>query len=430
MQAVIKPGVVHGTIHVPPSKSIMQRACAAALLCHGSTTILNPGISDDDTAVLDIIKRLGAEVRFNDSRLTIVSNGISAPKNAIEINCGESGLAARLFIPIAALSNIPVTITGQGSLSSRPMELYKEILPQLGVIVTSANGHLPFTVRGPLQPKDISIDGSISSQFLSGLLFAYCYAANKPAVTTIQVENLKSKAYIDLTIDVLRKYGNDIRHSQHQTFSIHNSYSAQEHIDINIESDWSSASCLMVAAAIAGDVSFTGLNTDSLQADKQILDALKLSGAHILVTGSEIKIKESELNAFEFDATGCPDLFPALAVLAACCDGTSTLHGIHRLTHKESNRVESICEMLGNLGVTFFIEDDYIGIEGQHRFEPAYIDSFNDHRIVMAASVAALRGYGAITIDNAGAVSKSYPGFFTDLQQLGANVQLKDNDYE
>jgi len=181
----------------------MQRACAAALLTRAKSIIHNPGHSDDDKAALDIIKRLGATLEPDNEQLIIHSSGIDPI--AKNINCGESGLSIRMFTPIIALADKEITIEGGGSLLDRPMNFFDEILPQLGVKIKSNNGKLPITVRGPLQPKSIEIDGSLSSQFLTGLLMAYA-AANAKDVS-IRVKNLTSRPYIDLTLDVMRQFG-------------------------------------------------------------------------------------------------------------------------------------------------------------------------------------------------------------------------------
>ncbi len=199
-----------GTIQAPASKSSMQRACAAALLSNGTTIILNPGHSNDDKAALDIIKRLGAEVEVGEEQIQVRSKGVEPV--AEEINCGESGLSIRMFTPLVALSEKEITINGAGSLSTRPMDFFDEILPQLGVKVKSNMGKLPLVIQGPLLPSNIEVDGSLSSQFLTGLLMAYSVAINKPGAPagksiSIKVNNLKSKPYIDLTLDVMKKFG-------------------------------------------------------------------------------------------------------------------------------------------------------------------------------------------------------------------------------
>ncbi|MBN9484826.1 MAG: 3-phosphoshikimate 1-carboxyvinyltransferase [Bacteroidetes bacterium 43-93] len=404
MQAIISPGKISGDVTPPPSKSMMQRACAAALLNKGRTTILNPGTSNDDKAALNIIQQLGAKVVINNNSVEISSDGLVPITNTID--CGESGLSTRVFTTIAALHNEPVTIVGHGSLLHRPMDFFEKVLPQLGVTVASNNGHLPITVKGLLTAKDITIDGSASSQYLSGLLMAYCYHPVEQLVR-IHVDELKSKPYADLTIEVLQQFGAVVLHQDHKLFAIKKAIQPGN-VTINIEADWSASANWLVASAIAGVVTIHNLNLDSVQADKAI-----------------IRVVSTEKKAFEFDATDCPDVIPILAVYAGNCNGDSVIKGIHRLVNKESNRIESTSKMLEQLGVLFEIKNDAFYIHGMEQFNSCIIDSYNDHRIAMAAAVAALNADGDVTINNAEAVNKSYPDFFSHLSSLGAKCILK-----
>ncbi len=401
---------------------MMQRVCAAALLHKGKTTIHNPGISNDDKAAMDIIHQLGASIIYAiNGPMTITSNGIHPVSGTVE--CSESGLSARLFTPIAALSAKPVTISGEGSLLTRPMHIFEQVLPQLGVTIKTDNGCLPISVKGQLQPKDITLDGSVSSQFLSGLLFAFAFNTQKPV--TITVNNLTSKPYIDLSIQVLRKFGISLIQVGYNKFYFECFNVNTNDRSVFIEADWSAAAAWLVAGAIAGEITVNGINTASVQADMAVLKVLKQVGAKLVINDFSVSVSsEKKLTAFSFDATHCPDLVPLLSILATCCTGTSHIKGIHRLVNKESNRVESISAMLYHLGVTFRKQDDTLSIDGAACFESAAIDSYNDHRIIMAASVAALRADGGVTVKNAGAVAKSYPDFFTDLSSLGAKCIL------
>jgi 3-phosphoshikimate 1-carboxyvinyltransferase len=425
MHAIIKPGYIKGTVKVPASKSMMQRACAAALLHKGKTIIHNPGNSDDDKAALNIIQQLGATVKQVGDAIEIISDGVKPISN--EIDCGESGLSARLFTPIASLSNQEITIKGNGSLLNRPMAVFTDLLPQLGVTITSEKNCLPLKVKGPLQAKNIQLDGSVSSQFLSGLLFAYSYIATEPV--TIEVKNLKSKPYIDLTLDMLEQFGKQVTNNGYSSFVIDPSnFIEREEVNITIEGDWSSAAGIMVAAALSGQVRLTGLNTYSKQADKEIIKVLQLTGAHVHVTSEYVEVKKAfPLYPFEFDATDCPDLFPVLAILASCCNGESSIHGVHRLFHKESNRLVSIGDMLQGFGIFFSIEADTMVIEGLNRLEYATIDSYIDHRIIMAATAGSLRATKEVVITDVQAISKSYPDFFADLSALEAEILLKQD---
>ncbi len=423
MTAIVSPSSINGILPAPSSKSSMQRACAAALLNVGTTHIFNPGVSNDDKAALNIIKLLGARITYGENEIVIDSKGFNS-KSIIdnnEISCGESGLSIRMFTPIVALSSSCITISGTGSLITRPMSFFDEILPKLHVEIESNNGRLPIMITGPLQPMSITIDGSLSSQFLTGLLFALGEAATE--IVTVLVNDLKSKPYIDLTLNVMKKFGYNIINENYEQFVIHPKTSNNRNISYTVEGDWSSASFLLVAGAIAGNVKINGLDKNSTQADKAILNALKDCGAIIKIDEESIEIIKDDLNAFNFDATDCPDLFPPLAALAAYCKGTTIIKGTHRLAAKESDRAITLQEIFGKMGIKIMLENDEMLITGG-AVNTAEVSSHHDHRIAMAAAVAALAAEGTIEISNADAINKSYPQFFNDLQKLGATVDL------
>lgn len=423
MQATVSGNRLNGAVIIPPSKSMMQRVCAAALLHKGQTIIHNPGTSADDIAALAIVRQLGATVIEDAIAVTITSDGNI--HGAGQIDCGESGLSSRLFTPIAALSSQPVIINGHGSLLQRPMQFFADVLPRLNVALPDFNGQLPFAVQGPLQAKDVTVSGALSSQFLSGLLFAFSAAVRQPV--TVTVTDLTSRPYIDLTLQVLAAFGKPITNHNYSLFEINPAYFQQpENIAIAIEGDWSSAAALAVAAAIGGQVTLQEMNPQSTQGDKAILDIISTAGGRIVWDGTAVTIAKAPLQAFIYDATNTPDLFPVLAILAACANGQSTIKGLHRLTHKESNRQQSILALLSALGVTAEVQGDTLLINGQPILSACTIHSHNDHRIVMAAAIAALRADGPVIITGAEAVSKSYPAFFTHLQSLGARCVLTD----
>ena len=425
MRVIVSPSNATGNLSAPSSKSSMQRACAAALLHNGITIIYNAGISNDDNAALNIIQQLGAKVLVDVNKITIESKGFSANNfiESEEISCGESGLSFRMFAPIVALSSGTVTLTGSGSLLSRPMNFFDEVFPQLQINIESNTGFLPLQIKGPLQPKNISIDGSLSSQFLTGLLFAIGASAKEEV--TINVKDLKSTPYIDLTLDVMRNFGYNIINKNYQQFIITPKSAPSNPIKYIVEGDWSSSSFLLVAGAVSGAVKVTGLDETSAQADKAILVALKTCGAAIHRTDNSIEVSETNLKAFEFDATDCPDLFPPLAVLAAYCEGTSIITGTHRLVAKESNRAETLKEIFGKMGIAIFLIKDEMHITGG-KLKSAVVSSHHDHRIAMAAAVAALGANGSIEIENADAINKSYPQFYNDLKKIGTTLNFNE----
>ncbi|MGI9138906.1 MAG: 3-phosphoshikimate 1-carboxyvinyltransferase [Sediminibacterium sp.] len=430
MRVTVYPSNLVGEQIAPASKSSMQRACAAALIHKGKTIIFNPGHSNDDLAALDVIQKLGAEVEISKTSITVTSNGI-APVGPT-MNCGESGLGIRMFTPIAALSNQKIIIEGKGSLVKRPMHFFDEILPSLGVTINSQKGFLPIEINGPLQPVSITVDGSLSSQFLTGLLMAY--AASEVYDAEIKVLDLKSKPYIDLTLAVLNSFGWNVKHFNYERFTFHSHIALKPTIEYTVEGDWSGAAFLLVAGAIAGPIKVQGLQLDSTQADKKIISALISANASItievdcIILGPNKNIesgKYEKLSAFNFDATDCPDLFPPLVALASYCDGVSEIKGVNRLAHKESDRGLTLQTEFAKMGITIILKGDIMQIHGENRVKSAQVFSNHDHRIAMACAVAGLRANGAIEITEAEAINKSYTDFFMDLQQLGAKLDIE-----
>ena len=423
MLAIVYPSKISGSQVAPASKSSMQRACAAALLHHGQTRIYNPGHSNDDLAALDVIQNLGAVVTQHADHLEISSKGV-CPIGP-EMNCGESGLGIRMFTPIAALSDQQILIEGKGSLVKRPMHFFDDILPALGVQIKSNTGFLPISIQGPLQTSDITVDGSLSSQFLTGLLMAF--AAAGAADCTIKVNQLKSKPYIDLTLDVLKHFGWEVNHVNHEQFTFKPRAAVNDPIEYTVEGDWSGAAFLLVAGAIAGPITVKGLQINSTQADRAVMNALASANASIVIDQDEITIGTNEegLKAFEFDATDCPDLFPPLVALASLCKGTTLIKGVNRLAHKESDRGLTLQTEFAKLGVTILLEGDIMKIEGVAIIQANTVFSQHDHRIAMACGVAALRATGPIEITEAEAINKSYTDFFEHLEHLGAKVDIQ-----
>lgn len=432
MNVTVYPSSIRGTVMAPASKSSMQRACALALLHKGETVIKNPGKSRDDLAALDIIQKLGAVVDRGDYELQIKSSYPADENKNTEINCGESGLSIRMFAPIAALTSGEMLITGEGSLLKRPMNFFDELFPKLCVSVESNNGFLPIKLKGPLQPVDITIDGSLSSQFLTGLLMAYAKAATKEVA--ISVTNLKSKPYIDLTLQMMKQFGYDVKNENYERFIVapsrHVSATGSV-INYTVEGDWSGSSFLLVSGAIAGAVVVKGLDINSAQADKTIVNVLENAGAIVSAGKNSVAVQsfpETGGSPFHFDATDCPDLFPPLVALAAYCRGVSVIEGVSRLLHKESNRAITLQQEFSRMGVEIGIEDDKMMVKGTDRLKGTTVHSHQDHRIAMACAVAALKADGEMVIEEATAVNKSYPGFFEDLKLLGADVSLPSTD--
>lgn len=409
---------IKGTVTAPASKSMMLRAIAAALLAEGTTIILNPTYCNDSLAALRVIEALGAKATRGKNEV-IVRGGMNPVDPAVALNCGESGLGIRMFSPIAALWPGELTLTGEGSLLSRPVAMMEEPLKELGVRATTADGCPPLKVKGPLLGGEAEVDGSVGSQFLTGLLMALPKA---PKDSRLTVTSLKSTPYIDMTLALLQAFGVQVRHTNYEMFFINGpqTYACQNG-EYRVEGDWSGVSFLLTAGAVAGSVTVTGLDTASPQADRKIIEALSSAGALVEMTADTVTVRKNNLNCFHFDAVHCPDLFPPLAVLACNCRGTSVITGVERLVHKESNRAVALEKEFSALGAVIRIDGNRMEIKGA-TLKGGVIDSHNDHRIAMAAAVAALNAQGAVTIQGDECVAKSYPGFFEDLKKIGGNV--------
>jgi len=409
----IKPQIIHKTIKVAVSKSVMQRVIACAILSEGETVIKNYSLCDDCKAALKIAEDIGAEVVIKENQISIIPG-----KNKInsKINCGESGLGVRMFTPLVSLFGKNFTINGKGSLKKRPVSGIEEALKQAGIKCKTNKGFIPIEISGKLKGGNFEIDGSLSSQILTGLLIALPKAEGN---SVIKVRNLKSKPYIDLTLSVLEDFGIEVINKNYEEFQINGNqkYQAQNY---TIEGDWSGAAFFLVAGLIAGEVSLTGLNLNSKQADIKILEAIKHTGGNLNISENKITTKKSNLKAFHFDATNCPDLFPPLVTMAAFCKGETSIKGVNRLIHKESNRAEVLQKEFANIGIEIRIQNDSMTVIGG-TVKGGTINSHNDHRIAMAAAVSALTSEKRIIIKNAGNIKKSYPTFYNDL--LGINFK-------
>jgi 3-phosphoshikimate 1-carboxyvinyltransferase len=412
MKQVIRPHLISGTIQIPASKSDSQRAILSAALADGTSVLTGVGKSDDEQAMLNAVVEMGAKVkRVTDSKLEIV--GIKHLPENLELSAGESGLGLRLLTCVSSSFDQKITLTGRGSLLSRPMNFFDEVLPKFGCVVSTNQGLLPIEVKGPLDGIELEVDGSLSSQFISGLLMALPRSKQSSSLTVL---DMKSAPYIQMTISTLKQFGVIIENEQN-IFRIagNQSYQATEYI---IESDWSSASYWLVAGAIGHSISVSGLNMRSLQADKALLEAFMSAGCKISVEGQQIQVDGSEIRSFEFDATDCPDLFPALVVLAAKCNGISKIRGVKRLLHKESNRGVALQAEFAKMGLRIELEDDLMLIYGTGKLKGAAVDSHHDHRIAMCLGIAGTIASGETILTNAESVAKSYPDFWKHLDFL------------
>ncbi len=375
-----------------------------------------PSYCDDGLTALAVVEALGARIQKEEKALlTIRGTGKAGTQSGrTALDCGESGLCMRMFTPIAALQDKEVMLSASGSLRARPMGMVEE-LGALGVSCKTDHGHAPITVRGPMKGGYVEVDASVSSQLLTGLLMALPLCDKD---SLISVSELRSVPYVLMTIELLKYFGVRVHHDEHLKKFFVSGNQTYGPSTYTVEGDWSGASFLLVAGATMGSVTVTGLNHASAQADRAILDVLERVGASIeTAVGFRLRGKKRELKPFEYDATDCPDLFPPLVALASSCEGKSVIHGLKRLTHKESDRARALLSEFAKLGIVINTIGNSMEVYGGNIRE-AVVDAHNDHRIAMACAVAALRAEGSVGIDGEACVSKSYPGFFTDLEAL------------
>ena len=412
MDRTVPPGEVSGALTPPCSKSYAQRALAASLLCEGESVLRNIEFCDDTRSALRCIEALGARPRILDRETVAVAGGLRPADSRLPV--GESGLSTRLFTPIAALCGTPVRIEGEGSLLRRPMGMMVEPLRSAGVRVRHNDGFLPFEVCGPMRGGLIEVDGSVSSQFVTGLLLALPLASGE---TTLRVRDAVSTPYIDMTIDTAARFGVEICHNDFTEFYIEGNQRYMP-VDYRIEGDWSAAAMLLVAGATAGEVRVENISMLSRQADTAVCTALVRAGAAVIDEARAVTAARRPLRAFEFDATHCPDLFPALGAPAAAAEGVSAIRGTRRLRYKESDRAEAIREEYGKLGIEVDLsQEDTMLIRGG-AIRGGRVASHGDHRMAMSLAVAALRADDEVTIEGAECVAKSYPDFFEAFGQL------------
>lgn len=418
----VSPSRLRGSVVAPPSKSVAQRAIAAAAMAPGASMIRHIGDCDDVTAMLGAVAALGAEVELGeqDARVTGFS-GVPSPRMPI-ISLAESGLGIRMLAPLAACSDVPVTLTGTGTLLNRPLDAL-ERMEGAKAIFSTTQGNPPLHIHGPLLPGNYRLDGTMSSQFVSGMLMALPTLAGDSHLT---VENPVSLPYIELTIEVLQSFGIEVITESEGVFFCRGgqTYRPQE---LRVDGDWSAAAALLVAGMLAADPVLTveGLDNRFSQADEAVRGALLFAGGAASGTDSGIQVAQRPVRAFDVNLEHSPDLFPVLAALAAFADKPSRLRGARRLAYKETDRATAIVESWKLAGIEVTREPDALVIhprKGPEKVLPARIHARNDHRMAMAAALLGLAG-APIEIEGADCVAKSYPAFFDDLEDLGGQIR-------
>ncbi|MCL2674492.1 MAG: 3-phosphoshikimate 1-carboxyvinyltransferase [Defluviitaleaceae bacterium] len=409
-----------GIVNVPPSKSQTHRAIICALLSYGETRLENIIFSRDIVATLNAAAALGGTwQRVGEDAIVIEGIGGTFQNYSAEpvvINCGESGSTLRFMLPIAAALGIPAIFTGEGRLMQRPLEPYEQVFAQHGVTLERTSNGVKISSR--LTSGEYRIDGDVSSQFVSGLMFSLSLLDGDSVITS---ENkLESRAYVDMTIDTLEKFSVHIHNEDYKHFHIRGKQKYQQLIQsFAVEGDYSQAAFFLAAGALGADVECAGLLPDSLQGDKAILDILMFMGAEIVrIQCGTIKVYASELRAVDVDVSQIPDLAPPIAALMCLARGESRIHGAARLRLKESDRITAIAQALSALGADIHEQGDTLVINGKPSLPGGNADAYGDHRIAMMVALAAIRCKGEVTLTGWECVDKSYPSFWDDFEHM------------
>lgn len=420
MKAVkIKPNKLKGKINIPPSKSMSHRAVISASLSQGESKISNLIFSDDIIATSDAMRNLGADIeKVGESSLKIKGKLPLKLKDKA-IDCKESGSTLRFLIPIALLSEGRAIFTGRGKLVSRPLDTYYKIFDEQGIEYKTNNGELPLEVEGFLNPGTFKVKGDISSQFITGLMFTLPLLDGDSKIQIIG--ELESKGYVDLTMEMLNRFGIKVENKGYREFIIPGNQKYKNK-DYHVEGDFSQAAFWLVGGILGESILSDSLNNHSLQGDKAILDLIEKMGGDIDVNEFSAKTQNSNTKGITIDASQCPDIVPILAVLGALSKGETRIINAARLRIKESDRLKAISTELNKLGADVRELEDGLVINGKDSLTGGVVDSWNDHRIAMAMAIASQKCTGELTITNSDAVNKSYPHFWEDFKSLGGDI--------
>lgn len=410
MDICIQPAKLSGTVNIPASKSVAHRMIICAGLSKGISTITGVNFSNDIYATIHAMEALGASFEIVDSTIIVTGLGDRLIKKTADISCIESGSTLRFLIPIAAALGVNTTFYGQGRLPQRPITTYIRELSKKGIIF-DYNNTMPFSISGQLKSGDFYLEGDVSSQYVTGLLFALPFLQGDSRI--LMMSPLQSKPYVTLTIECMKKFGFDIKEIENGYFISGN----QKPISCNVkvEGDYSQAAFFAVANFLGSSINIENLNPESVQGDKKIIE---------IVQQMCYNKEQGQPVCFNIDATDIPDLVPILAVLGTFGNAPSIITGAHRLKIKESDRLIAISDMLNRLGGNIIPNDDGLEIYPVTTLNGGKIDSYNDHRIAMCAAITATRCTEAVIIQNGECIEKSYPKFYEDYNHLGGNAHV------
>ncbi|MDM8533849.1 3-phosphoshikimate 1-carboxyvinyltransferase [Clostridiaceae bacterium HSG29] len=426
MSIEIKSKKLKGTVNIPPSKSLSHRAIIAASLSEGESIIENIILSDDIKATINAMKSFGVEIEeIKGERYKLIING----KNKLKLNnnivdCSESGSTLRFLIPFFTLLNDEVVFIGKNKLIERPLDPYYKIFDKQKINYENNLGNLPLKISGELKAGKYEIDGDISSQFITGLMYVLPLLNDDSEI--IINKKLESKSYVDLTIDVLKKFNIEIENenNEYRKFKIKGNQKYTKR-NYKVEGDYSQAAFWITASLIGNDVLIKGLDENSIQGDIAILKIIEDMGAKYEFKNDILIIKnENILKNIEIDVNDCPDLVPILVVLASFSKGKCKIINAKRLRLKESDRLKAISSEINKLGGNIIEFDDGLEVYPINKGIKSEVKSFNDHRIAMALSIFSTRVNGNIILNGETAINKSYPDFYKDFIKLGGEINV------
>jgi 3-phosphoshikimate 1-carboxyvinyltransferase len=442
---ILYPSLLKGNITIPPSKSMCHRGIICAGLAKGLSVVNNISLSEDILATLNAIKALGANIEVENLEassmlkqdiLSIegevfkgfygvkINGGDNKKEENIIIDCYESGSTLRFLVPIAAALGINAVFLGKGRLGDRPLRDYYNIFDSQKLKYSNCNGKLPLTIEGKLMAGDYKVSGNVSSQYISGLLMALPLLEGTSKI--LIDSRLESRPYVDMTIKVLERFSIEIENHDYKEFLI---IGNQRYKPCNymIEGDYSRAAFWLVAGLIGNNIDCIGLNNDTVQGDKVILDIIQKFGGTYKVrnltttTTATTTYPGITTSGVIIDGAECPDLIPIVAVLAALSKGKTQIINSSRLRFKESDRLKAIASELNKIGAKIIEKQDGLEIDGVEAFSGGVVDSWNDHRIAMAMAIASTRCKGPLTLKGSECVKKSYPNFWEHFKLLGGN---------
>lgn len=418
MNVLIHPKPLSGTIQIPPSKSLSHRAVIAASLAKGKSVIRNIVLSDDVLATVDAMEKIGIKIVKQPKQLVIHGQGKVQIGDDNFFDCNESGSTLRFLIPVLALSRQKYVLTGKPSLFKRPLQVFETLFRERGFSFQQNESAL--LISGTLEPGVYEIPGNVSSQFISGFLFALPLLREDSRI--VLTTPLESAEYTDLTIDTLSQFGVRVEKTE-EGFYVPGNQSYKP-ADVEVESDYSQLAFFAVAGALSGPIVAKHFRPGSLQPDRRVVDFIRAMGGHVEDHDGDYRFSKAPLTGSTIDVSQCPDIAPVLSVLGGVAEGTTHLVNAQRLKFKETNRIKTTADTLLAFGVDVETTDSTIDIVGSPVLNGGVFDSFGDHRIAMSIAIGAIKAKAPVVIKHAEAVNKSYPNFFRDYQSLGGEITI------